>query len=624
MAGNRGLRRTLATPGGYKLDPGGRVAMFNQTYVGFVMDNTDALRMGRLKVWIPEFSSDKKDPHKWFTVNYCSPFAGATPISKNVRDGKTLADTQQSYGWWAVPPDLENEVVVQFINGDPNRGIWIGALYQQFMNHMVPGIGSNTSFDEGVEGVPPPVAEYNKWSDVGMGAEPSRPRYEPLHEALKNQGLYEDSNRGPSTSSARRDDPKVYGFLSPGGSQLVFDDAEGNKFIRLRTANGAQILINDTTGYVYMISRSGNSWFELSDDGIDMYTAKSYSIRAQEDINFHADGNINMYAKKGMNTYAGGSYSVQAGKSLDVLAGQTLNLSANGAMNLLTNNNLNVTAGGTLGLSADGTLALKSGGAMGVASGGTLTMSGSKIQQNNGSGPKPTKATEAKAPQPTEQLDRELNVSTNYSEIQTRTIVSRLPTHEPWDLHPGVSSAPAIKPVDTTSSTRLQADGNAPVESSGNDLKPGEEEQAIKTDNSPFIMPTTGTVTSLYGMRVHPVNGVRRLHAGIDIANKTGTPVVASKDGKVTRLGVGQGYGNRIVVDHGNGTSTLYAHLSAFKCSNGQQVKQGQVIGLLGNTGVGTGPHLHFEIRQGGSPTNPASKLPGISKGARVTTGRGK
>lgn len=623
MSGNRGLRRTIDTPGGYKQEPNGRVALFNQTYVGFVKDNSDALLMGRLKVWIPEFSSDKDDQDKWFTVNYCSPFAGATSIKQNVKDGKTMSDTQKAYGWWAVPPDLDNEVVILFVNGDPNRGIYIGGLYQQFMNHMIPGIASSNSFDEGVDGNQPPTAEYNKWSTVGMENNPTRPRYEPLHEALKSQGLYDDQSRGTTTASARRDAvSKSYGFLSPGGSQFVFDDGD-DSFVRIRTANGTQVLINDTVGYVYINSRSGNTWVEVSDDGLDMYSTQAISMRSQQDFNIHADGNINMYARKGLNTYAGGAATHQAGKSMDFLAGSTLSMSANGELNLLSNSNVALTAGGTLGLSANGTLAAKAGGSMGLTSGGTLSLAGAKIQQNNGAGPAPAKAKEAQGVTPQEQSDRELNVSSNYPEIQTRTIVSRLVTHEPFDLHPGANSGPSSQRVDLTSSSRVQIDGNATPSNNPNDLKDGEV-QVINTDNTPFIIPTTGTVTSLFGPRVPPTGGASSYHGGIDIANRIGTPVVATKAGRVIKAGVGSGYGNVIYVDHGGGTTSRYAHLSAFKVRQGQQVVQGQVIGLMGNTGVGTGPHLHFEIRQGGSKTDPAKSLPGIKKGARVTAGRGK
>jgi murein DD-endopeptidase MepM/ murein hydrolase activator NlpD len=117
------------------------------------------------------------------------------------------------------------------------------------------------------------------------------------------------------------------------------------------------------------------------------------------------------------------------------------------------------------------------------------------------------------------------------------------------------------------------------------------------------IWPARGTVTSEYGSRWG------RLHAGIDIANSIGTPIWASKAGTVIFAGVESGYGNTVIVDHGNGFSTLYAHMSRISTSQGASVGQGQTVGAMGNTGHSTGPHVHFETRYNGSPRNPRSCL---------------
>jgi murein DD-endopeptidase MepM/ murein hydrolase activator NlpD len=111
-------------------------------------------------------------------------------------------------------------------------------------------------------------------------------------------------------------------------------------------------------------------------------------------------------------------------------------------------------------------------------------------------------------------------------------------------------------------------------------------------------------VTSEYGTRWG------RLHAGIDIAAGTGTPIAAAKGGEVVFSGVMNGYGNCIVINHGGGFSTLYAHQSRLAARDGQDVDQGQVIGYVGSTGHSTGPHLHFETRVNGNPQNPRRYLP--------------
>ncbi len=121
--------------------------------------------------------------------------------------------------------------------------------------------------------------------------------------------------------------------------------------------------------------------------------------------------------------------------------------------------------------------------------------------------------------------------------------------------------------------------------------------------------PVNGRITSKFGYRIHPIYKVRKMHTGVDIAASRGTPIHAAAGGVVVHSGRWGGYGNCIIIDHGGGLATLYAHCSSLAVAVGEKVKQGQVIGRVGSTGLSTGPHLHFEVRKNGTPVDPMGEL---------------
>jgi murein DD-endopeptidase MepM/ murein hydrolase activator NlpD len=122
--------------------------------------------------------------------------------------------------------------------------------------------------------------------------------------------------------------------------------------------------------------------------------------------------------------------------------------------------------------------------------------------------------------------------------------------------------------------------------------------------------PADGPITSPFGWRVHPIFGTQRFHSGIDIGADYGEPVRAADGGVVLTADWMGGYGKVIIIDHGGGISTLYAHNSELVVGEGQRVYKGQVVARIGSTGYSTGPHLHFEVRQNGSPVSPMGYLP--------------
>ena len=123
--------------------------------------------------------------------------------------------------------------------------------------------------------------------------------------------------------------------------------------------------------------------------------------------------------------------------------------------------------------------------------------------------------------------------------------------------------------------------------------------------------PVSASISSPFGYRIHPISGVRKLHTGLDLNAASGTTIRAAGSGTVILASWYGGYGNAVVIDHGGGLSTLYAHQSSIAVSVGQSLVVGDTVGYVGTTGYSTGPHLHFETREWGTPVNPMNYLSG-------------
>ena len=136
-----------------------------------------------------------------------------------------------------------------------------------------------------------------------------------------------------------------------------------------------------------------------------------------------------------------------------------------------------------------------------------------------------------------------------------------------------------------------------------------EEALLAARSSGKMLRPASGPITSQFGKRYHPVLGYSRFHAGTDFGAPHGSPIAAAETGIVIFAGWYGGYGNTLILDHGNGLTTLYGHASRLNVAEGATVKQGDVIAAIGTTGLSTGPHLHFEVRLAGKPINPISFL---------------
>jgi hypothetical protein len=289
-------------------------------YIGTIKKNDDPQKMGRVQVYIEAFGGKPEDEGNWIPCSYASPFGGATSIFEQGANAEEYADTMKSYGFWATPPDIDNRVLVAFADGKLETGYWFACLFQRNTQVSIPGLPAGNTH----KGDNRPVAPKNKRdkdSDLEKYVE-----HTPAYTALKVQGLDEDPLRGTTSSGAMRESPsRVMGILTPGQHQFVMDDGDKdgkNRLIRLRTVGGTQILIDDVAGHIYMISKAGESWVEISADGqVHVYGSGDINIRSEANINLRADKNVNIEAGQQINIAAGDSANINATTEITTLAG---------------------------------------------------------------------------------------------------------------------------------------------------------------------------------------------------------------------------------------------------------------------------------------------------------------
>lgn len=133
--------------------------------------------------------------------------------------------------------------------------------------------------------------------------------------------------------------------------------------------------------------------------------------------------------------------------------------------------------------------------------------------------------------------------------------------------------------------------------------------QETKMASIPAIQPVSNKqltrIASGFGMRIHPIYGIAKMHNGLDFTAPQGTPIYATGDGVIREAGAGTGTGNHVIINHGYGYETEYMHMVRIKTRTGKRVKRGEIIGWVGNTGASTGPHVHYEVHINGSPVDP-------------------
>lgn len=323
-------------------------------YIGIIKVNNDPTRMGTLKVSIPSLANtNNPSTDQLYVVRYLPHFYGVK--STDGVDGTDITKydaSQHSYGMWMNPPDIDTKVMVIFVEGNVANGYWFGCIPEPYMNNMIPGIAADKTYDEvqmnELSSTPSQTGGFERIRDYGtdilptgeanrgdfgsasaLGIDKLKKPMHPFADILRKQGLTQDTVRGTTTSTVRREAPSsVFGISTPGrvnqrskgkktpvgpsdkkeikqlargpGHTFVLDDGDvngNNQLVRLRSASGHQLLMNDTAGVVYLANADGSVWMEFSKSGmVDVYAQLGYNIRSGGNINFHAEGDINMYA----------------------------------------------------------------------------------------------------------------------------------------------------------------------------------------------------------------------------------------------------------------------------------------------------------------------------------------
>jgi len=431
-------------------------------YEARITSHLDGKYMGTLEVELlrsVDPGMDSLEANQRVQVEYLNPFYGVTNYA-GVTKNNDYASSQQSYGMWFIPPDIGNIVLVIFVEGNINKGYWIGCVQAENQNFMIPDGRPATTFTDTIGNITDigkklPVGEYNKELLINSlnlldATKNLKPVNTDFKNVLQNQGLLEDEIRGLTTTSARREAPSsVFGVSTPGpldkrgnargkggryysrlgGSSIVMDDGDDkflrktsaatgpseyvnkttdiltpadetiphNELVRIRTRTGHQILLHNSEDLIYIGNAAGTTWIEMTANGkLDIFSQDSVSIHTQTDFNFKADRDVNIEAGRSINMKAMSSITEET------LGSHRITVGSNQTITVAANQTISV---GSTNHYADGNINLDTGGV---------------INLNNN---------KAVKTEPTP-----LSTHTNPGE-SSGNIMKRVPQHEPWPQH---------------------------------------------------------------------------------------------------------------------------------------------------------------------------------------------
>lgn len=366
---------------------------------GQVVAVDDPDQMGRCRVWVPALDGEDFSIDSLPWTSYASPFMGFTV--EYPAGGVPVANhSHAAYGFWAIPK-IGATVLVFCLNGNPSSRYYFAATPRLHRNRSFPA-GRNTDFN----GKPGP------FGDAGDGSgnlEPIQPAYANLRDQFsdkvqqseaKTRGAYErmaaqpgdnkDGTEGYSSNPADPSylDPQTYCLVTPGRHAIIMQDDPHWSRLRLKTAEGHQIIFDDANERIYVSTSHGRTWIELDQDGhVNIFGADSISMRSGADINLTADGNINLEAEKGVNIKANGgdirmttsaSYQVQADSNVKIAACGVFDMGSESQIHITSNAGIDIHAKSALKASGDATVDIKAGAKL-TSSGGVVDVKGGAV-----------------------------------------------------------------------------------------------------------------------------------------------------------------------------------------------------------------------------------------------------
>lgn len=455
-------------------------------FVGVVKNNLDPTRSGRLQVYIPDLGGDEESVQNWRTVSYASPFYGST-FQPEASEITAHDKVHHNYGMWAIPPDIGNDVLCIFINGDPDRGYWFACVNKHLSHNAFPA--NNAAFSQSPQeigtvvsplvkashalGRTQPSGEFTEFKKGNVGPEyltVKRSIHEYQAEIYANQGIDGDIIRGPISSSSQRETPSnIFGITTPGrptndptispdykkrlemgelreedyairqrrgGHSIIMDDGDldaQNQILRLRSGGGHQLTFVDDT---------------VDENGGDAHpTGPIIQIihgNGSSWLEFGSDGMVYLYAYGGIHVRTEGEFNLHADDNINIHTEKNFNLHADGDINIDSQKNTTIKTNlklteyaGNIDIGTGGSYILSAGAKIHQTSVGPGNYWSSRIDLNTSPGPTIPDPGNLKKFYHADVTRGSLSVPWTKVPKAKISINSVVPAHEPWTRETG-------------------------------------------------------------------------------------------------------------------------------------------------------------------------------------------